>query len=93
MGRARLSEGRLHPFVRSHVDLAEDAADLARDPFSTFRVSVEHGHLGAALRKLASRRFSKARCPTGHDRGYTVDVHVAVPLIAFDVRLGAERRE
>ena len=69
--------------VRRHVDLAENAADLARDLLAALDVAVEDGDLGPAPRELARRRLAEARRRAGHDRGHSIDVHFIPNPLAF----------
>ena len=74
-------------FVRGHVNLAKNPADLAGDFRSPIRVPVEYRDLGSAPRQLARGRFPETRCRAGHDRGHSVDVHADPSVPISTVRL------
>src|SRR5262249_58347099 len=82
---ARAREPRIDLSIRGHVDLAEDAADLARDPLAELGIQIEQRHLDAARAKPPRRRGTEAGGAAGHNGRYrAVELHRGLlPFAAF----------
>ena len=78
---ARLREARVDVGIASHVDLAEDTADLARERFALVGVQVEDRDLDAVRGERAHGCRAEARSAAGDDGGdVRIEFHGPFPF-------------